>query len=83
MAFEPVLTKGIGQLDLVDIEEIQYQGVLVEIPATAALDLLEQSGDLPNLKEVMTIRPPASRYRERRPRRRGARTCSRAGSPRT
>lgn len=48
------------ELDFVEIPEIQYQGLLIEIPARVALSLLQQSGELPNLKEVMTIRPQAA-----------------------
>jgi hypothetical protein len=48
------------ELDFVEIPEIQYQGLLIEISAQAALALVEQSGRLPNLKEVMSIRPQAA-----------------------
>lgn len=55
-----VVEFGGKELDFVEIPEIQYQGLLIEIPAHVALALLQQSGDLPNLKEVMTIRPQAA-----------------------
>lgn len=56
------LLKDVGgtMLDFVEIEEIRYQGALVELPARVAADLLAGSGTLPNLDEIMTIRPQAA-----------------------
>lgn len=50
-------------IDLVDIEEIRYQGALVAIPAKIAKQLAGGEGRLGQLDEVMTIRPQ-SQYAE-------------------
>jgi hypothetical protein len=50
-------------IDLVDIEEIRYQGALVAIPAKIATQLLGGEGRLGQLDEIMTIRPQ-SQYAE-------------------
>ncbi|QDC44771.1 S8 family peptidase [Methylophilus medardicus] len=44
-------------IDLVEIEEIRYQGALVAIPAKVASELAERNGKLGGLDEIMTIRP--------------------------
>lgn len=50
-------------IDLVDIEEIRYQGALVAIPAKIAKQLAGGEGRLGQLDEIMTIRPQ-SQYAE-------------------
>lgn len=50
-------------LDLVEIEEIRYQGALVSIPAKVAKELAGRDGKLGGLDEIMTIRPQ-SEYAE-------------------
>ena len=44
-------------IDLVEIEEIRYQGALVAIPAKIAKQLAGGGGRLGQLDEIMTIRP--------------------------
>lgn len=47
-----------GELvDLVEIQEIRYQGVLIAIPAKIAKELAVRDGRLGGLDEIMTIRP--------------------------
>lgn len=50
-------------LDLIEIEEIRYQGALVSIPAKVAQELAGRDGKLGGLDEIMTIRPQ-SEYAE-------------------
>jgi len=47
-------------LDLVDIEEIRYQGALIRIPAGVARRLAAGDDGIALLDEVMTIRPQSS-----------------------
>lgn len=44
-------------LDLIEIEEIRYQGALISIPANIALEISNLKGSIGNLDDVMTIRP--------------------------
>lgn len=50
-------------LDLIEIEEIRYQGALISIPAKVARELAGRDGKLGGLDEIMTIRPQ-SEYAE-------------------
>ncbi len=53
-------------IDLVEIEEIRYQGALVAIPAKVARELAGRDGKLGGLDEIMTIRPQ-SQYADTAP----------------
>lgn len=53
-------------IDLVEIEEIRYQGALIAIPAKVARELAGRNGKLGGLDEIMTIRPQ-SQYTETAP----------------
>jgi len=48
------------RLDFVDINEIGYQGALVQVPASVAKRLSEGEGKLARLDDVMTIRPQSA-----------------------
>lgn len=45
------------ELDLVTIEAIRYLGALISVPASVAAQLVEGTGGLAHLNEIMTIRP--------------------------
>lgn len=44
-------------LDLVDIPEIRYQGVLVQVPGAVAKRLVRGDGEIARFHDAMTIRP--------------------------
>lgn len=57
------LTKEVGGefIDQVEIPEIQYQGVLVQVPGSVALQMIDGAdGGLASLDEIMRIRPQAA-----------------------
>ncbi|MEH6461713.1 S8 family peptidase [Chitinimonas sp. JJ19] len=47
-------------LDLVDLEEIRYQGALVRVPAEVARSLVSGEDGIASLNDVMTIRPQSA-----------------------
>lgn len=47
-------------LDLVDIEEIRYQGALVRLPSNVARRLAQGEGDIPHFDDIMSIRPQSA-----------------------
>jgi hypothetical protein len=47
-------------LDQVDIPEIRYQGVLVEVPGDVARKLTQSDGSLARFDDIMTIRPQSA-----------------------
>lgn len=56
------LTQEVGGefIDQIEIPEIQYQGVLVQVPSSVALQMIDGGGGLAGLDEIMRIRPQAA-----------------------
>lgn len=48
------------RLDLVDISEIRYQGVLIQVPGAVAEQLVSGDNDIARFRDAMTIRPQSA-----------------------